>query len=178
LEFACSYDIESNELVYVKKFQNYLHDSYEVRIDFNKHDTFGFPKIFEESGIIKEFADSNSIKIEDLHINKDEDNSCCLGIFPEYQWRDAATFIRDKVVPFFYWQSYKRKYGKEPWKALSHGRNGIIESLAFRENNSSKGKSRNVTCPCCSGKKYKKCCMRKDEMLKHFLRVKQEKLDT
>lgn len=167
LEFSCSYDSESNELVYGEKFDNYLHDSYEIRIDFNKHDTFGFPKIFEESGIIKDFADSNNIKIEDLHINKADDHSCCLGVFPEYQWIDAATFIHDKVVPFFYWQSYRRLYGKEPWKALPHGVNGIIESMTVKSDDSSKGKIRNKTCPCGSGKKYKKCCMRKDEILKH-----------
>jgi hypothetical protein len=89
LDFKCCYDFDRCELVYVETGENYIQDAYEIRIDFNESDTFGFPKIYEPSGIIKEFAEASNLKLEDLHINKDNYDSCCLGIFPEYLWTSA-----------------------------------------------------------------------------------------
>ncbi len=169
LELACSFDESANEVVHEDSFDNYIRDCYEIRVDFNQADTFGFPKVFEESGIIRNFADSNGIKPEDLHVNKDDADSCCLGIFPEYHWTGAASFIRDKVVPFFYWQSYRRFYEKKPWKGYTHGNRGIVEAMSMPLNESSKGHSRNKRCPCGSGQKYKKCCMSRDAILRNKL---------
>lgn len=90
LEFACSYDYKMKEIVYDDFFDNYIRDSYEIRIDFNQNDSFGFPKLFEESEIIKNFALKENIRLEALHVNKDDCDSCCLGIFPEYKWVGAA----------------------------------------------------------------------------------------
>jgi SEC-C motif len=164
LEFNCSFDDSSGELVYEKLFDNYIHDSYEIRIDFNKDDTFGFPSVFEESGIIKEYVHGAGISLIDLHVNM-TDESCCLGIFPEYQWYGVSGFIQDKVVPFFYWQSYRRLFGKEPWRGYSHGDDGIREAMRMPMTQSTKGNSRNKLCPCGSGKKYKKCCIQRDALL-------------
>lgn len=166
LSFSCSYDSRTSEIIYDDSLDNYISDNYEIRIDFDQHDTFGFPKVFEDSGIIEEFAISNNIKLEDLHINKDNKNSCCLGIFPEYRWSGAVAFIKDKVIPFFYWQSYMRIYDKEPWKAYSHFNKGIVEAMCFPPKEVSKGYNRNKKCPCGSGLKYKKCCMGRDVILK------------
>lgn len=170
LSFACSFDREKQELVYDSSASKYICDSYEIRIDFNQPDKFGFPKVYEESCITKKFAQNNGIDLEELHINKDDDDSCCLGIFPEYQWQGASAYIRDKVVPFLYWQSYRRIYGEEPWKAYSHGNAGIKEAMALPPSQCSKGASRNIKCPCGSGQKYKKCCMGRDAILKSKLR--------
>jgi hypothetical protein len=170
LSFACSFDRAKQELVYDSSANDYISDSYEIRIDFNQPDTFGFPKVYEESGIIKKFANDSAIKLEDLHINKDDDDSCCLGIFPEYQWQGALAYILDKVIPFFYWQSYRRNNGKEPWKTYSHGNAGIQEAMSLSPSQSSKGCSRNIKCPCGSGRKYKKCCMGRDAILNSKLR--------
>ena len=170
LFFACSFDHVKQELVYDDSATDYIRDSYEIQIDFNQFDTFGFPKVYEESGTIKKFAQDNGIKLEDLHINKDDDNSCCLGIFPEYQWYGVSDYIRDKVIPFFYWQSYRRINSKEPWKGASHGNAGIREAMVLTPEQSSKGASRNIKCPCGSGRKYKKCCMSRDSILKSKLR--------
>ncbi len=169
LSFACSFDQCAQELVYDDSAANFINDCYEIRIDFNQSDTFGFPKVFEDSGFIKKFANDRGIKLEDLHINKNDDDSCCLGIFPEYQWQDALAYIREKVVPFFYWQSYRRINGKEPWKAYSHGNVGIKEAMSLPPSQCSKGCSRNIKCPCGSGLKYKKCCMVRDAILKSKL---------
>ena len=115
--------------------------------------------MYEDSEIIKNFALSEGIALEDFHINKGDADSCCLGIFPEYQWQGSLAYIRDKIVPFFYWQSYRRVYGKEPWKAYKHGAEGIIMAMIMPPEEVSKGHSRNKPCPCKSGRKYKKCCI-------------------
>lgn len=171
LSFACSLDQDTQELVYDDSVDDFISDSYEMRIDFNQPDTFGFPKVYEDSEFIKKFANDCGINLEDLHINKDDDDSCCLGIFPEYQWHGVSAFLRDKVIPFFYWQSYRRINGKEPWKAYSHGNAGIQEAMSLSPSHSSKGCSRNIKCPCGSGKKYKKCCMQRDAILKNKLQI-------
>ena len=169
MEFFCSYNEVAQEIVHDNSFGNYILDSYEIRIDFNQADNFGFPKVFEESEIIRSFADDCKIKLEDLHVNKDDADSCCLGIFPEYQWHGASAFIRDKVIPFFYWQSHRRIYGKEPWKGYAHGNSGIEEAMTMPPAQSSKRRSRNKPCPCGKGRKYKKCCMRRDAILRSKL---------
>ncbi len=169
LSFACSFDQGTQELVYDNSAADYICDNYEIRIDFNLLDTFGFPKVYEDSRLIKKFANDSGIKLEDLHLNKDDDDSCCLGIFPEYQWDGVSSFLRDKVIPFFYWQSYRRINGKEPWKAYSHGNAGILEAMSLPPSQNSKGGSRNIKCPCGSGRKYKKCCMGRDAILKSKL---------
>lgn len=170
--FECCYDYNSNEIVFDSSLDNFIEDSYEIRVDFNKTDTFGFPQVYEESGIIKDFAQKKGIKLEDLHINKNDKENCCLGIFPEYKWSGATKFIEEKVVPFFYWQSYRRIFEKEPWKGYSHGKDGIFEAMSSNSNAVSKGSIRNQICQCGSKKKYKKCCLKKDKMLKEILRTK------
>jgi len=167
LSFACSLDQNKLEIVFDKSADCFICDNYEIRIDFNQHDIFGFPKVYEESEFIKSFAQKEHINIADLHIY--DDNSCCLGIFPEYQWQSSLAYIQDKVIPFFYWQSYRRIYGKEPWMGYSHGENGIKEAMSLPPRLNSKGSSRNVKCPCGSGKKYKKCCIVRDAKLKTYL---------
>ncbi len=169
IDFACSFDQDGQELVYDYSTSDFISDSYEIRVDFNQLDTFGFPKIYEDSGVITKFAKDHDLKLEDLHIEKDDNESCCLGIFPEYQWKGVSAFIHNKVIPFFYWQSYRRINGEEPWKGYSHGFAGIKEAMALPPSQSAKGASRNIKCPCGSKSKYKKCCMRRDAILKRKL---------
>jgi hypothetical protein len=109
------------------------------------------------------------VRPEDLHINKNGTGNCCLGIFPEYQWQGALRYIQDKIVPYFYWQSYLRIYGEAPWKGYSHEKQGIEEAMTLPPREVSKGRSRNIDCPCGSGRKYKYCCMKRDIILKKKL---------
>jgi hypothetical protein len=165
LGFGCSFGSKTQEIVHDNSFANYIEDCYEVRINFKLKDRFGFPMVFEDSEIIKNFADSNNIELNDLHVTPEENNCCCLGVFPEYQWIGAAPFIGDKIIPFFYWQSHRRIYGKEPWKGYSHGNDGLIEAMTLPPNDAFKGTNRNKSCPCGSGQKYKKCCLRRDTII-------------
>jgi hypothetical protein len=42
-------------------------------------------------------------------------------------------FFNNLLIPFFYYQSYLERFGKEPWKSSSHGELGILESYAKQE---------------------------------------------
>lgn len=171
LDFSCSYDVEKRQLVHSNSFDNYLVDDYEIRIDFNDFDDFGFPKVYEESSRIKQFAKAEGISLMDLHVNIGDNCSCCLGVFPEYKYVGALEYIQDKLIPFFYWQSYRRINGKEPWKGLSHGEPGIREAMTRLVKDVEKGKYRNCACPCGREpiRKYKNCCLRRDLKLKRYL---------
>ena len=175
LDFCCWYDRSSGELEHNSQHREAVYDSYEIEIRFDKKDLFGFPKVYETSGRILKFSTDSEIELRDLHVDKNDCNSCCLGIFPEYRWQDAADFILKKVVPFFYWQSHRRTKKEEPWEGHAHGDRGIEDTLAlvFRR---SKGKNRNALCHCNSGKKYKKCCYHKDSILRsRLLKIKRDR---
>lgn len=168
LEFRCWYDSSSRKLEHNSQHREAIHDSYEIEIKFNKKDLFGFPKVYEISGKILRFSTDSEIELKDLHVDKNDCNSCCLGIFPEYQWQGAADFILKKVIPFFYWQSHRRIKEEEPWEGYAHGDRGIEDALALVSRRG-KGRNRNALCYCNSGKKYKKCCYQKDSILRSSL---------
>lgn len=178
LDFCCWYDSGSRELEHNSQHRGAISDSYEIEIEFDKKDLFGFPKVYETSGRILKFSTDSKLELEDLHINKNDCNSCCLGIFPQYRWQGAADFILKKVVPFFYWQSHRRIKGEEPWEGHAHGDRGIEDALALVSHRG-KGKNRNALCYCNSGKKYKKCCYQKDLILRsNLLKVKKGRRPT
>jgi hypothetical protein len=197
LTFMCCYDSGLQEIIYDEVGDNLICDSYEVRIDLKHLDEFGFPKVYEESNIIVEFAESKKIDLADFHMNENDFNSCCLGIFPEYRFSTVELFVQEKVIPFFYWQSYRRLNKVEPWKGYSHGKDGYKEKICdldkdikklrnkmlFASRNAAKNRSRNKLCPCGSKLKYKKCCFSLDKavsskilVLENAKRIVQRKL--
>lgn len=88
---------------------------------------------------------------QDLHINTD--GSCHL----DYYIGESLTlyeFIKNKVYPYFAWQAYYEKFHQSPPSGeYSHGNNAQYE---FQKD--LKKLSRNETCICDSGRKYKYCC--------------------
>lgn len=167
LGFKCFYEEKSGQLILNKESSEALVDEYEIEIDFNKKDTFGLPVVYERSHKIEEHAKSIKIPIIDLHCN--QDSSCCLGIFPNYQWTTACDFILNDVLPYFYWQSHLRIKRKEPWPGRSHGIEGLIESLTMPLKDIENGSIRNLPCKCGKGKKYKNCCLKNDRVIKEIL---------
>ena len=175
LDFCCWYDNSSEQLEHNSQNREAIPDSYEIEIKFDKKDLFGFPKVYETSGKILKFSTDSELELEDLHIDKKDCNSCCLGIFPDYRWQGATDFILTKIVPFFYWQSHRKIRGEEPWEGHAHGDRGIEDVLALVSRRG-KGSNRNALCHCKSGKKYKKCCYQKDSILRSsLLKVKMDR---
>lgn len=164
LAFACSCNTELREVIYSPEAKAYIEDSYEIRIEFDKQDTFGFPTVFEDSRRILTAYENKTIPDKYRHFELG-DGSCCLGIFPEYRWSGVVDYLYDKIIPFFYWYSYLEQTGKPPWQGYLHGNDGLIEAMSAPHEMVHRGSSRNRLCPCNSGKKYKKCCQRRDSIL-------------
>ena len=175
LEFNCRYLPDSEELEHFTDHPAAISDEYEIEILFDKEDRFGLPTVYERSGRIKGFAVSQGIKnINDVHLFKEKE-TCCLGILFGYKWKSAYFFILELVVPFFYWQSYyRRTKGQSAWRCYPHreGMQEVCESLEKkllpleRQLASKEQIGPNVSCPCGSTKKYKKCCRNRDENLR------------
>ena len=173
LSFSCSHILESGTIHIGCDGPNKITDAYEIRIDFSSLDRFGCPKVFEESGRVIAWAESEGIDPMELHINEDDNGSCCRGIFPNFIWHSAIDFIHNFVVPFFYWQSFRAKNGTPPWDGHAHGDKGIEEALSMPRHEATKARNRNITCPCGSRIKYKKCCLQTDRKLLEQLTLSQ-----
>ena len=161
IDFCCFYDKEEDRLEYNSSHQKAVEDLYKIQINCKKKDTWGLPKVYEIGGKIERYAKEKNIELDKLHINQDK--SCCLGIFPKLEWEGVSDFIIKQVIPFLYWHSHLYYYEEKPWGEYAHGNQGIIEAMTLPN---AKGVDRNILCPCNSGRKYKKCCMIKDDNLK------------
>ena len=175
LKFTCHYNPSSEQLIFEMDKES-ITSTYEIEINF-KEKHLKLPKTYEHSGIITAYAKKQSIKLIDLHMFSG--NACCLGIYPEDENSSAVDFLVKRVIPFFYWQTYFRTHGKEPWTAYPHGERGyrdkyeeLIEKIEETTGNMSNntftsiGSLRNKPCKCKSGKKYKKCCLNIDNQLR------------
>jgi hypothetical protein len=176
LAFTCYYDEPKGKLVH-QAHPDSISDTYEIEIKFDKFH-LKLPRTYETSGIVADHAKKTGTKLLDLHMFK-KDNACCLGIYPEDEYRTAYEFLVERVVPYFYWQSHIRIHGKEPWKAYPHGKAGYVEKrreLSTKIHDIEKqmsdktiagiGSIRNKPCECGSNKKYKSCCLNKDDRLR------------
>ena len=124
-----------------EKYKNtFVKNFYEIKIDLSDS------KVYEIGDKIEKIADN--------HFN--QDGSCCLGLFTRTSPKSLLEFIKNYVLPFFVWHAYYKEYKMiPPWGEWSHGEEGIRQ---FNKN--LKNISRNNICPCGSGKKYKKCCLK------------------
>ncbi len=101
------------------------------------------------------------------------DGTLCLGSHLAVritfsQHASLLWFVREQVVRFLSWMSYKRKYGRMPYPELSHGCSGLLENLrdllATSDDNTvlhllmrlATGATRGK-CPCQSGKAFEDC---------------------
>lgn len=175
LLFSCQFD-RNNELLEFKTGKTAITDSYEIEIDFKKLH-LRLPKTYEHSGIIAAYAKEKNISLIDLHMFSD--HSCCLGIYPEKDTISAFDFLTQLVIPYFFWHSYLRINGEEPWDAYPHGQDGfkqknreLTKLIGQKTDNLTNdsfaaiGSLRNELCKCGSGKKYKRCCMDADNQLR------------
>lgn len=184
LDFSASYDFERDKLIInpsincEKILGNLIKDSYQIRIALSEFDDFGLPKVYEIGEKTCEIADKLNISnTKDLHV--DNDGSCCLGIFSpseSAQYRNLPNFM-ELLINFFYVLSYREMNNSEPWCSYSHGEEGMAEYLRKFKGGENRKVSRNASCPCESGKKYKKCCLKFIESLDRKIRkLKQAKL--
>jgi len=152
----------------------YIEDRYCLRIFLNS-----YPKLPPSVLEIEEKIRRN----KDNHVYLD--HTLCLGppieLLVKFK-KDPSLFhfVDTILVPNLYWHSYKKNNGKEPWKAYSHGAEGIKEFrdkvnlkeiyFSILETNNLKVvlklldmavrrtvMDNNISCPCGNGKKLNEC---------------------
>ncbi len=157
-----------------------IEDVYEIEI--NLSDSRLVPLVKETGGRILKSKEKWHLKsLSDLHINYNK--TACLCVKTEEHSKmprgfNLKDFFENLLIPFFYYQSFFEKYGREPWKGYSHGDLGILENylsinvctaktiVLFCENLSTilrihitdnKIFKKYHLCFCNSGKQFKKC---------------------
>lgn len=141
---------------------------YLIEVDLKQKNGNGYPRVFEIGEKIERLANKLGKRVIDLHLYP-QDKRCCLGI--NIARTSLSEFILYDVYPYFVWQAYYYKYRKvPPCGEYSHEITGLKEATEYykKKNEYYKGKivgktGRNKPCPCGSNKKYKKCCLSKDE---------------
>ena len=136
----------------------------------------GWPKVYEIGGRHLQIAEQCNRPIIDLHFYPN-DGRCCLGL--KYGGRRnfcIEQFIPELVIPFFYRLSYTAKFGiaaghRDLWGEYSHSDKGLEEYEAEMLDIAKHHPKRNDTCPCESGKKYKKCHLDEVESVKRSRRA-------
>ena len=135
LIFRAFYDEITKELAIVNldlsKFPDfYIEDLYQVEINFNHEKLTRLPMVKEVGNKIKGMVGMKGISsIGDLHLNKDETACLCVAVDED---KYIINFTLEKlinklIIPFFYAQSYYKKYEKWPWNNYGHGIFGILE---------------------------------------------------
>ena len=143
-----------------------IHDSFEIemRLEFQPLDFNPWPPVVETAGRIQQIMERHQIAdIADMHCYPGlSENRCCLGIQAATGAKiEVAQFIRELVVPFFYRVAYVDRHGllaaktdlwgEYPHSSIEAHRQYLAELLGMRK------ASRTRSCPCGSGKKYKRC---------------------
>jgi hypothetical protein len=159
-----------------------IEDAYALTIEFDK--SHSRTRVTEDGGRILRAKNKWKLSLADVHMYKD--SSLCLCPEPEERIIFSGgfrlrPFFYNILIPYFYYQSYLEKFGKEPWKGSSHGDLGVLESYDnqkfteqplrlvmtfYMESLSSSIRklivqnrhiNRNLLCACGSTKKYKEC---------------------
>lgn len=157
-----------------------IEDVFEIRFKVNENQA----KItaWETNGRILHTKNKWKFSYADVHMY--EDGSLCLCTEPEEKLLFVDNFRMPRffyriLIPYFYYQSYLDKFGKEPWKSSSHGTLGILESYDRQLNDDQplelvvnhyldsiepflkriicENKPLSILCLCGKGKKFKNC---------------------
>jgi hypothetical protein len=111
-----------------------ISDVYEISIHFQSQTRL--PDVFETGGRITASARKWDItNMLDLHVYPD--NRLCLCIPLEIDLKlphgfNLPDFFANLLIPYFYYQAYIERTGKEPWRGYGHGEIGILESYYYR----------------------------------------------
>lgn len=110
--------------------KNLIRDSYQIEIDLSPEKNF-YREVKNSDGRILKQARDKGIPSSDLHVyeNGAHENKICLcGYLDEEKNISFKEFLCDKVIPFFYDQSFHEKNGAWPRGEYSHGCLGILEN--------------------------------------------------
>ena len=149
---------------------HFLCDTFSISVELDAIDANGWPTVREVGGRHLRIAEKENVEIVDLHFFPD--GRCCLGIeFGTERRLTIERFIQDLLIPFLYRLSYTDAYGldaakRELWGEYSHGDEGLLQHADEVIRIGKKNPGRNDSCPCGSGKKYKRCHLEEVEAVK------------
>ena len=139
----------------------YLCDAFSVRIELDSPNSNGWPEVYEVGSRHVDVAECQSIGVIDLHFFND--SRCCLSIRSGAErGMTIGRFMTELVVPFFYRLSYTERHGIDAardnlWGEYAHGEEGLREYHREVLDIADQAPNRNDSCPCGSGRKYKRC---------------------
>lgn len=136
----------------------------EIRLNFQPSQYNPWPDVIETAGRIQQIMEKQKIVNKaDMHcFPLYPENRCCLGfkVYSDYKI-EIAKFIKEMIVPFFYRVAYVERHGLQAartdlWEEYPHDLEKAKREYigGLRDMNKL---SRNDTCLCKSGKKYKNC---------------------
>lgn len=135
LGFDLFYDAGKQQLFYnppaeYHSSKYYLKDVYKVQIKFERNGESLFPQVREFGGEFEGFSRKSGIPLIDLHIQPN--GTLCLcprqeekRIMPNGLNLDVL--FNQLIIPFFYNQSFYKKFKERPWQDYSHGSLGTLE---------------------------------------------------
>lgn len=133
-------DKGGNFVIFPKKYDGSgvcIKDEYEVKILFQKSNITELPQVFETGSKIKNLARGKGLPLSDLHVNGDGSVCLCVAGKEKEYFPDGfktQVFFNQLLIPFFYAQTYFRKYGNWPWGEYGHGILGIFEAYYEKQN--------------------------------------------
>jgi hypothetical protein len=192
LGFDLYYDTNAHQMLYnppdkyhTDKYR--IKDVYKIEIKFLRNGPSISPQVREIGGELKSFSRKSGITLNDLHVQ--DDGTLCLCTRQEERRRmadglDLDILFNQLIIPFFYSQSFYKKFRDRSWLDYSHGTLGtleyyfrsqiikdkrlVIDTLETMEDDERMvefyslclkniNKAPEVLCPCPSGKKFKNC---------------------
>jgi len=143
LYFLMDYDEKSKKYIVYPKgdipFGTRIKDNYEIKIVFERNLNSQLPQVSETGSKISTFASLKKMPLVDLHMNPGGCACLCVldrekELFPN--GFNIKTFFNDLLIPFFYQQTFFKKYNKWPWGQYAHGIFGVIEKYGEKEDHS------------------------------------------
>lgn len=192
LSFDLYYDHNARQFLYdppekLHPDKYRIRDIYKIEIRFVRNGTSSLPQVREIGGELESFSRKLGIKLIDLHVQ--DNGTLCLCPRQEEKRRmpdglNLDILFNQLIIPFFYSQSFYKKFRERPWADYSHGTLGTLEyyvrsqvikdealvvsTLETIEDDQSAvefyslclkhiNKAPKAPCPCLSKKKFKDC---------------------
>ena len=175
LRFCAAFDRDSGQLELGdtsahRAIDTFLCDAFKVSIDLSDLLENGWPAVHEVGGRCIDIAEQNQCDMIDLHLF--DDGACCLSLkYAAERNLTLERFILELVIPFLYRLSYTDRHGltaarADLWGEYSHGDAGKREYGDEILQLAGDNPGRNLSCPCGSGLKYKRCHLDEVEAVK------------
>ncbi len=125
-------------LEFFAKYEDRNKEFLELRDEYNVDIRIGWdnvPHVWETGGRLQARAVELKKTLMDMHVYYPGTGEICMGTVPMIKAiYDADSTIKgifhNLIIRYFYYHTYWKQKGVEPWKGLKHGNVGFIEDYA------------------------------------------------